>query len=281
AKTGIGFAALLVSLGGAYGSGSGVDLVPNRAVYDLTLDPDTLGTTITGVRGRIVQEFSGNPCDGYSNSMRWVARLTDGAGEVNVDDIRFASWEDEKGENFQYQSKRYRNQEIVEDVSVRASAGAGNAAGRAKVRRPTDSNVVLPPETIFPTTHLRHIIQAAQAGKSIWQDTVYDASDDGRQVYTTLAVISASSPANAPALSTQISQKLAGIASWRVTVGYYNGAKGGAGGGEEVPVFEQTFTLYANGISAGLRLGYGKVVMRGKLVALDYLAEAPCELSDG
>ena len=78
-----------------------------------------------------------------------------------------------------------------------------------------------------------------------------------------------------------MSAKLAGIAAGRVTVGYYNGARGGAGGGEETPVFEQTFTLYANGVSAALRLGYGKVVLRGKLVSLDYLDVAPCDQSHG
>jgi len=94
-------------------------------------------------------------------------------------------------------------------------------------------------------------------------------------------VISAPSPANSQKLSTKISQKLAGITSWRVTVGYFNGSRGSADGSEETPVFEQTFTLFANGVSAGLRLGYGKVVLRGKLVSLDFLDVVPCNQSDG
>ena len=276
----VGLVALL-AISGAHNAVAGVVLTPHRAVYDLVLDPQSKGRSVTGVRGRIVQEFSGNPCEGYSNSMRWIAHLSDRSGQVDVDDVRFASWEDERGKTFQYRSKRFRNDKMVEDVSVKASTSTTGAAGKAVVSRPTDTQLALPPETIFPTTHLRHIIEAAQAGKPIWQDTVYDVSDDGRQVYTTLAVISARLPDGAGMAGVAAGQRLAGVPSWRVTVGYFNGSKKGAGKGEETPVFEQTFNLYANGVSTGLKLNYGGVVLRGKLVDLKFLNNSPCDQSDG
>ncbi|MHA1545032.1 MAG: cell envelope integrity EipB family protein [Alphaproteobacteria bacterium] len=278
---GAGLVILLTVFGAANSAAATVTLAPHRAVYDLILDPQSKGKSVTGVQGRIVQEFSGSPCNGYSNSMRWIAHMSNRSGDVNIDDVRFASWEDEKGEFFQFRSKRFRNEEMIEDVRAKASTDASGGAGKAVVSRPAGGKIALPPETIFPTTHLRHIIQAALAGKPIWQDTVYDVSDDGRKIYATLAVISAQLPGEAVLPGTKAGTRLSKIPAWRVTVGYFNGSKAGAGQGEETPVFEQTFTLYANGVSTGLKLNYGGVVLRGKLVSLDFLDASPCDQSDG
>ena len=42
---------------------------------------------------------------------------------------------------------------------------------------------------MFPTEHMRRIIAAARAGKSVLELTVYDGSDNGEKLYNTLTVI--------------------------------------------------------------------------------------------
>ena len=56
------------------------NLLPHRAVYDLALDSASDRSGITGIDGRMVYEFAGSPCEGYTVTFRFVTRIdTDGA----------------------------------------------------------------------------------------------------------------------------------------------------------------------------------------------------------
>ena len=54
-----------------------VKLTPHRAVYEVTLDDARSASGITGIDGRMVFEFSGSECDGYTLNMRMVTQMTD------------------------------------------------------------------------------------------------------------------------------------------------------------------------------------------------------------
>ena len=249
-----------------------IDLVPHRAIYDLSLDSASTGSSISGMRGRMVHEFSGGPCEGYSVSMRWVAQMADGEGSVSIDDVRFASWEDAKGESYTYTSTRFLNDRKVEEVNAFAERGQ-TGSGKVKLTKPETATLPLPAGTIVPTEHLRAVISAARAGRVISEDRVYDVSEDGRQIYSTLAVVGSGVEKTRKELS-RIAKidRFDDIASWRVTISYFKGSEQG----EPTPDFEQTFDLFANGIASDLRLNYGDIVIKGTLRNLELLSATPC-----
>ena len=57
-----------------------IDLAPHRAVYDLKLALSRGKRPIEGVRGRILYDFTGNPCEGYALQFRQVSELNTGEG---------------------------------------------------------------------------------------------------------------------------------------------------------------------------------------------------------
>jgi len=57
-------------------------LVPHRAVYDLALGETRGNSQVAGVRGRILYDFDGNACQGYSLEFRQVSELDTGEGKV-------------------------------------------------------------------------------------------------------------------------------------------------------------------------------------------------------
>jgi len=61
--------------GGVANAASTVTLVPHRAVYDLTLDRADEKSGISGLTGRMVYEFNGSACDGYTTNFRFVTRI--------------------------------------------------------------------------------------------------------------------------------------------------------------------------------------------------------------
>ena len=48
--------------------------IAHRAVYDLALDKASDRSGIIGLRGRMVYEFNGSPCEGYTVNFRFVTQ---------------------------------------------------------------------------------------------------------------------------------------------------------------------------------------------------------------
>ena len=53
-------------------------LIAHRAVYDLALDKASDRSGIIGLQGRMVYEFNGSPCEGYTVNFRFVTRIDTG-----------------------------------------------------------------------------------------------------------------------------------------------------------------------------------------------------------
>ena len=79
---------------------------------------------------------------------------------------------------------------------------------------------------MFPTEHVRRILEAAHAGKCILEFPVYDGSETGEKVYNTLTVIGhAIAPdERVPTDAAGGQQALAGMKRWPVTVSYFDKA---------------------------------------------------------
>ena len=51
-------------------------LAPHRAVYEITLDRSRGGSGVSDMSGRMVYELKGSECEGYTQTMRFVTRMT-------------------------------------------------------------------------------------------------------------------------------------------------------------------------------------------------------------
>ena len=94
-----------------------------------------------------------------------------------------------------------------------------------KLKQPVAKTFNLEGNIVFPTEQIHHIIEAARAGKSVLELTVYDGSDNGEKVYNTLSVIGQPIPGDrsiaSPDPSTANDQMKA-LTRWPVTVSYYD-----------------------------------------------------------
>ena len=68
-------------------------LVPHRAVYDLELKDASERSGISGMYGRMVYEFNGSACEGYTVSFRFVTQVDTGE-EVRLTDQQTTTYED-------------------------------------------------------------------------------------------------------------------------------------------------------------------------------------------
>jgi hypothetical protein len=250
------------------------ELASHRAVYELKLAQSHGGNSSTvSARGRILYDFMGSACEGYKLEFRQVSELDNGEGKVTLSDLRSSTWEDGEAKNFHFKSENYMNDRLLDQVDGQAVRQTNNIA--VALTKPKDAKLSLDRSIVFPTEHVRRIIDAARGGKSILEFPVYDGSEKGEKIYNTLTVIGRMILPNerVPTDAAAGQQALAGLGRWPVTVSYFD--RSGAVG-EQTPVYAITFELYENGISRALLLDYNDFAISGELKSLEIRDVKPC-----
>ncbi len=248
-------------------------LVAHRAIYEMTLDDARSASGITGIDGRMVFEFTGSECDGYSLNMRMVTQMTDTQGQTNLTDLRSSTWEQGDGQKFRFQSAQYLNDKLGDITMGRAVRETPKEAVKVKLSQPSAAELDLSGPLLFPTQHSFALIAAARTGQGLFQARVYDGSEKGQKVYDTTAFIGTEvQPGSDPKLEQVAKDKgLGELASWPVSIGYFE-----AKGGDLTPSYQIDFRLYENGVSRDLLIDYGDFSIHGTLTSLEYLKATEC-----
>jgi hypothetical protein len=249
------------------------ELASHRAVYELKLAHTRGNSGAVAARGRILYDFSGNACDGYALQFRQVSELDNGEGKVSLSDLRSTTWEDGAANTFIFKSQNYLNETLVDSVDGQAERQRDKVAVR--LTQPAAKTFDLDAALVFPTDHMRRIIEAAREDKNILELPIYDGSEKGEKVYNTLTVIG---PAIAPSerLPTDAAAgepRLAGLKRWPVTVSYFDKTARD----DQAPVYSIRFELYENGISRALVLDYNDFAISGELISIELRDSAPCK----
>jgi hypothetical protein len=249
-------------------------LASHRAVYDLKLSQTRGKRPIQSVRGRILYDFSGSSCEGYALQFRQVSELDSGEGKVVVSDLRATTWEDALGKRLSFHSENYLNESLRDAVDGQANRERAGIAVR--LNKPDNKTFDVGLDLVFPTEHVRSIIAAAKAGKSLFEVSVYDGSENGEKTYDTLTVIGKQiGPGAAPPGDAAASDAaLAKLARWPISISYFD--RTAKGGGEQTPVYSINFELYENGVSRALVLDYNDFVLSGEMTSLEMKPAKAC-----
>jgi EipB-like len=259
------------------GASAATTFLPHQALYELSLVKSRGTASVDSARGRILYNFSGSACEGYTSEFRQVSELNSGEGKVTLSDMRSTSWEDGAGKSY-----RFKIDTRMNDTDSNAVDGIAERNGdhiTVKLKQPASKTFTLDATTVFPTEQIQRIIAAAREGKSVLELSVYDGSDNGEKVYNTLSVIGQPIPGDrtiaAPDPSTTNDQMKA-LTRWPVTVSYYD-RDNKAKDGEETPAYAMSFELYENGVSRALVLDYNDFVISGAMGKFDVKDSKPCK----
>jgi hypothetical protein len=248
---------------------SPVPLASHRAVYELTLWKAMGTKSPTSVKGRIAFDFTGTPCDGYVQNFHQMTELQPAEGPTRISDMHSATFEDGDGKNFDFKMQTSVDASIDEEVDGKARR-ASNGPLLVDLAKPKKSRLDFSGDVVFPTDHLKRVLEAARQGKHILQEKVYDGSETGDKIYETTAIIGAPTEEPAAEKAVQIPQ-LQNMRRWPVSIGYFD-----AGKKDDAPNYTLAFDLYDNGISRALRLDYGDFVLAGEISSLELLPQAKC-----
>jgi len=274
---------LAVALGGATAPGAlaagagataGPKLVPHRAVYDMKLGDTEEQSGVAALNGRMVYDFSGNACDGYSVNFRFVTEFQDTSGGSQITDLQTTSFEEPHAESYQFLSKTFVDQKLVEETRGTARAGSGTKTVELKV--PAEKSLEIGSDVLFPTEHLLAILKAAGKEVHFVAADIYDGAETGEKVYATTTVIGSKAVNDPGADAGKPAASLSGMNYWPVTVAYFDPSAENASG-ELLPVYQLAFRLYQNGISSHLELDYGDFIIHGSMASLELYEEGDCD----
>jgi hypothetical protein len=250
-------------------------LAPHKAVYSLRLVKSQGKRPVEAVRGRILYDFTGSPCEGYALEFRQVSEIDNGEGKVALSDLRAATWEEGDAKSFRFNSENKVNEQTVDTVD--GNAGRDGSGVSVKLSKPKPKTFDLDAKIAFPTEHIRRVIEAAEAGRSLLELSVFDGSESGDKVFSTLAVIGrVIKPGDRlPDDAAAGNATLAGLRRWPVTISYFDQESPKTG--EQTPSYSIGFELYENGISRALTLDYGDFVVSGTMSQLELKDAAACK----
>lgn len=253
-------------------------LASHRAVYDLVLIEADERSAIGQVRGRLVTEFVGDTCDGYTLNMRRVLRIANTGGGTNTFDTVSTSWESGDGDDMRFGSRLYVNGELSEtdDLEGVARLGRDGAEGSVTYAKPKQTVLPLPADAVFPVEHSKQILDIARAGETIVRSIVFDGGEVDK-IYTAVTFIGARmAPGEVPLpQDAAMAAALADLAAWNVSVSYFEDSQ--ATDSEQLPAYEVRVILFDNGVATELELVYEGFSLRGDLTDLEVFEPGDCE----
>ena len=95
--------------GGRAEAAASIPFLPHQALYDLSLVKSRGSNAINSARGRILYNFSGSACEGYTSEFRQVSELESGEDKVTLSDLRSTSWEDGAGKSYRFKIETRMN----------------------------------------------------------------------------------------------------------------------------------------------------------------------------
>jgi hypothetical protein len=176
-----GFLAAPMTMAAEAGTGM---LAAHRAVYDLSLESASERSGISGMAGRMVYEFNGSACEGFTVSFRFVTEIATG-DESRVTDQQTTTFEDVRNRTFRFVTRTFVNQQL--DREIRGAAKAAGEGLAITLEQPEKAMLDIA-QARFPTEHMAEMIARARDGERFYESRIYDGSDDGDRAMITTTI---------------------------------------------------------------------------------------------
>ncbi len=266
---GIGLVSALATFAAQPAVAAGAALASHRAVYDISLKSAEERTGIDGAQGRMVIEFLGSGCEGWTINFRMMNQFFLTGGKSRVLDSRSSMWESGDNDKLRYVQSQYVDSQLQEEKELKAELRDGKGAGT--MTKPKAEAFTLPDDVAFPVGHQLKLVEAAMAGKSRDETLLYDGSD-GANPAIAISFIGNKQKDGTPSSDAKL-KSVNGLTGWPVTISYYKPQKPD----QETPDYQVNMMLYQNGVSGDMTLNYGDFVLDAKLSDIEMLKPSDCD----
>lgn len=255
------------------------DLLPHRAVYELSLTSSQRDSGIESASGLFVFQVTGSSCAGWTMNSSMVLSVLSRTGNALRTETDYQAFEAPAGDIFTYESSTNTTGEAPSMVT---GAALRNESGALSMRRLSEEEETAnaAADTLFPNQLTAAVLEAAEAGEPLAFLSVFDGSHSagwaqavtaviGEQVSPSLiAPIRARSRLNLEEELQQLQEDglelwedfESPVAAWPVLLSYFDPLEP-----DSTPSFQVAYTLDTNGVSDDVMLHYSSFSLRGVL----------------
>lgn len=240
-------------------------LVPHRAIYAVSLSPDSVGGPVLDVDGVMSMSIE-ETCDGWIFTQDMKTAITVDNGNTVNQSALFTSWESLDGREYRFASrvKTGGGQLILRGDARLNQDGSGTASYRA----PQEIEIALPKGTLFPVSHTAWLIDEAKAGTRSAPRIVFTGSEDleAELVNAFIGDFEAPKDYTAEGIGELVSE-----GGWPLTMAFYPLASETG-----VPTFEMRALQLGNGVSPELQMNFGEFSTRMSIQRLEAIERPSC-----
>ncbi len=248
-------------------AGASSQILPHRAIYDLTLSRTQENSTVTQASGFFEFEWE-DACSGWTVLHKTRLKVDYSDGRHLDFGASHKSWEAKDGKTYQFFIKRDYNGATVEEVRGEAERGDGDRRGTARISGQEERELTLPKGAVFPTQHSLELLNAAEEDRLPLWTIVFDGSGDDGFFGISAALVGR---LEAGEDLGEVAATMDDEASWRMQLAFFD-VKNQTGEPEQ----EQGLRIFANGVVDELELDYGDFVVKARLRELKPFDEPDC-----
>ncbi|MCU0837301.1 MAG: cell envelope integrity EipB family protein [Rhodospirillales bacterium] len=242
-------------------------LQAHRAVYAMTLASTAKRSDVIAAEGRMVYRFA-HSCDGWTVENRTQLRLGyEGGRDVNTL-WTFTSWESLDGLQFHFHARYEQDGQTIERLDGEARLEGRELRGKARFTRPEERSIDLPAGAVFPTEHVRLMIDAAERGSKTLAKVVFDGASADNPYYVH-GVFGPLPPAAAQALAGTAG--LPPVPSWWTRMAFFPAA-----GTDPIPEFEISADYRSDGIADHVVQHFREFALSLRLRELEVIPPPDC-----
>lgn len=247
------------------------DLVPHKAIYDISMSSTKTSSGITGISGEMIYERN-DVCQGWAvrQNIHMRVATTDGNETNFLSDE--SSYESKDGKNYRFNVKHHENGKLTE--TYRGTAILGPDGGNVTYSLPEDKKTLtLDKGEIFPSAHMALMLMNAQKGEKFFNTRVFDGAEeeghDDVSVFIGKPLDQAAKFKDTK--NTFKNNALLQGKAWSVRYVSYKPQDQGS-----QPDYQMDLLLFDNGISDNIRIDYEDFAIKAVLKKLETLPAKKC-----
>lgn len=245
-------------------------VVPHKALYKIEMVEKRSGAQVLNISGDMFFEWK-STCEAWTTDHRFKLNYeyADSAPMRITSD--FTTYERYAGDSFDFNSRRYRDGELYQELRGRAVMPSAGKIDEATYTMPSELKFDLDEGTLFPVAHTLNVLEAAREGKKFYATTIFDGSDEEGPAEVTAFI---GAPVNGAELVSDakgIDKSLLTGKAWQVRLAFFPLKN------EEIDSdYEMDIVLHDNGVISDMYVDYKDFSVTQKLVALERIEPATC-----
>ena len=245
-------------------------IAPHKALYKIEMVQKGSSSQVLDISGQMYFEWKPSCDDAWSTNHRFDLLYEYADSPQLRITSSFTTYESVTGENFDFNSRRRKDNEVYEELRGHASMAADG--GHAVYSLPADLKFDLPKGTLFPMAQTLAVLRAAHEGKKFFKATIFDGSDEEGPVEINTFI---GAPVNALSRITPapaIDNALVNGPARLVRLAFFP-----LNNMDPDSDYEMNMVLQDNGVISDMRVDYRDFSVTQKLIALQPVSAESCD----